>query len=257
MRTTKKMFREAEAHAIAEYPRESCGLVVDAKGGLRYHACENTATSPSQHFRIRGEDWIAASKLGKVVGVVHSHPDGAAKPSEGDLAACEATAVPWHILAVHADENREIAVVDRYSWQPDGFKAPLVGRSFHYGVLDCWTLARDWYREERGIDMPDVDHGPDDWWEDTESDFSPYEDESNYEKCGLVRLPLGTDLKEGDLIVMQVRSKSSKPNHVGILIDAERGIMLHHLYHALSERTVYGGYWREVTRFILRRKDDE
>lgn len=252
IRTSKKVFAEAAAHGIAEYPRESCGYIVDAHG-LKYFPCQNLATTANQQFKIGGKDYMAASKLGKIVGVVHSHPDGAARPSEGDLAACEASRLPWHILAVHRGDSGDLAVVDRYSWQPSGYRAPLVGRSFFYGVLDCWALARDWYLEELGIELADVDHGPDGWWQ-TDSDFSPYEDEANYEKAGLVRLPKGTPLQLGDLLVMQLQSKSGKPNHVAVLIDPDRSIILHHLYGSLSDRTVYGGFWQEATRFILRHK---
>ena len=43
--------------------------------------------------------------------------------------------------------------------------APLVGRAFHHGVLDCcYTLVRDWYRQERGVELLDFDR-TDVWWE--------------------------------------------------------------------------------------------
>jgi len=50
------------------------------------------------------------------------------------------------------------------------------------------------------------------------------------------------------VIVMQVRAPV--PNHAGVYIGD--GLMLHHLYNRLSSRDVYGGYWQECTRIVLR-----
>lgn len=244
----------AKAHAIAEFPKESCGLIVRAEDGEVYVPCRNTAETPNAHFTLPPEDYMAAEDLGEVTGLVHSHPGSAVEPSEGDRASCEASGLEWFILRTDRDEDTgDVGVTDTYSWKPTGWRAPLIGRSFHYGVLDCWALARDWYREELGVELADVDHGPDGWWNDLETDFSPYESQANYDKAGLVRVD-GGPLQRGDLIIMQIRSRAGKPNHVGILIDDQRCIMLHHLYNALSDRVLYGGYWRDTTRFVLRRK---
>lgn len=56
------------------------------------------------------------------------------------------------------------------------------------------------------------------------------------------------DIRVGDVIVMQVRAPV--PNHAGVYIGD--GLMLHHLYNRLSSRDVYGGYWQECTRIVLR-----
>lgn len=249
-----KVLEQATAHAVAEFPRESCGLVVRTEDGDVYVPCTNVATTPSEHFVMGRDDVQRAEALGEVVELVHSHPGHPARPSEGDLASCEATELRWTILRTDRDEETGlVAVTDVHSWEPNGWSPPLVGRAFHYGVLDCWRLARDWYREEMGVEIPDVEHGPDGWWNDKASSFSPYEDVANYERCGLFRVDNGP-LQKGDLIVMQVRSRAGKPNHVGVLVDDQRCIMLHHLYGSLSDRVVYGGAWLEMTRFILRRK---
>lgn len=49
---------------------------------------------------------------------------------------------------------------------------------------------------------------------------------------------------------MQVRSKNGVPNHAAVYLGD--GLMLHHMYGRLSSRDVYGGYWREVTRLVVR-----
>lgn len=247
----------AERHAIFEFPRESCGILFmsNKDGQEHYHPCRNIAPTPNQHFAIAPEDYEKARAGGEIVGFVHSHPGYPPIPSEGDLTSCELTETAWHIVRVDLNEVTDrIEATGWHSWKPNGYRAPLVGRSFHYGVQDCFALARDWYLEELGVVLPDVLHGPDEWWQDKNSTFSPYEDSSNHEKVGLIRLDGPVNLQVGDLVVMQIRSRTGKPNHVGIITDSQRCIMLHHLHGALSERTIYGGYWREATRFVLRRK---
>jgi proteasome lid subunit RPN8/RPN11 len=253
MKLTKKVLADAGAHACAEFPRESCGLVVRVGSRQEYRPCRNIAPTPSAHFVIHPLDHDAAERRGKLVAVVHSHPGYPARPSEGDRAACEATQLYWWVLRVDKANGEPPVVTETQSFGPTGWQAPLIGRSFHYGTLDCWGLARDWYARDMGLTMPNFDRGVDGWWNDTDpkNTFSPYENEAYMEAAGLYRVP--GPPQRGDLIVMQIQSKSEKPNHVGVLID-DHGTMLHHLYNALSERIPYGGYWYENTRFILRPK---
>lgn len=95
------MIPEAVAHAMREYPRESCGLVVMVGDEARYIECQNIAED-DDHFIIDPEDFILADAAGEIVGVVHSHPDAPALPSEYDIQAQKATGVPWHIISVPA-----------------------------------------------------------------------------------------------------------------------------------------------------------
>ena len=57
-------------------------------------------------------------------------------------------------------------------------------------------------------------------------------------------------IQTGDIILMQV--KADEVNHAAVYLGD--GVMLHHLYNRLSDRTIYGGMWAEVTRKIVRLK---
>lgn len=221
-------------HAQAEYPREACGLIVVAKGRERYVPCRNVAKG-SEHFVLPAEDYAAAEDIGEVVAVVHSHPDAPATPSEADLVSCEASCLPWHILSWPADDLRTI--------EPTGYEAPLVGRQFAHGVLDCYTLVRDWYQRNRGITLPDFPRR-DDWWKHGEDLYMQH-----YAEAGFMRLEKQDEPElPGDVILMQLRS--SVVNHAAVYLGD--GLLLHHVHGRLSSRDVYGGYWREITRCVLR-----
>ncbi|RIQ74993.1 phage tail protein [Bordetella avium] len=255
----KKTMDAIRAHAVAEYPRECCGLVVMEGRREVYIPCANMAVG-EEHFVLSGDDYAAAEEAGKVVAVVHSHPDYPVAPSEADRVACEAEGLPWYIVAVSKDDEGLIVAGEVRGFTPVGYQAPLLGRQFAHGVLDCYALVRDWYKRERGIDLPDFER-TDGWWEPgREGDL--YMD--NYVAAGFRPLKAGEEIAVGDMIVMQVRS--DRANHAGVFIGAEKlqeapglfavpDAMLHHLYGRQSERVVYGGYWRDATRLVLRHKE--
>lgn len=234
----------AIAHAIAEYPRESCGLVIVSDGVERYWPCVNRATSRADHFIISPEDYANAEDAGEVVAVVHSHPDATAKPSDGDLVSCEATGLRWHIFAIHRDAlDEQVKLFAESAFEPSGYEAPLVGRDFCHGVLDCFALVRDYYQRELGIELPDFDR-TDEWWSKGQNLYM-----DNYAKCGFV--PVNPDnLQRGDIILMQIRSPV--PNHAGVYTGD--GLFLQHLYGRKSSRDVYGGYWKEKTVLVIRKE---
>jgi cell wall-associated NlpC family hydrolase len=137
-------------------------------------------------------------------------------------------------------------------------RAPLLGRQFFHGVLDCYTLIRDWYEREAGIALPDFERS-DDWWTKGQDLYM-----QGFAAAGFARIPDGAELRAGDVILMAVRAPVA--NHAGIYLDTRAlaeapdlhrvpNAMLHHLYGRLSERVVFGGYWRETTRAVVRHRD--
>lgn len=230
-----------QAHAVAEYPRECCGLVVATSDGEAYVPCRNLAETPSEHFRLPGDDYAAAEDRGEVVAVVHSHPNAAATPSDADRTMCEASCLRWHIVSVGLDDSGVPAAADLQSIEPSGYLAPLVGRQFVHGVLDCYTLVRDFYGRELGVRLNQYER-QDEWWNKGQDLYS------------MDRLlaegfqPITGELQRGDMILMQIRS--TVPNHAGVYLGD--GQMLHHMHGRLSERVPYGGMWAERTRYIVR-----
>lgn len=249
----KTTLRDVTRHAVAAYPQECCGLLVRIGGRLKYLACRNLASSGDQ-FKLCPEDYAAAEDAGEVVAVVHSHPDAPATASEADRVGCEASGLPWHILEVRRDDAGQVLAGELVTITPSGYRAPLVGRPFFHGVLDCLTLVQDFYAREFGIELPQYER-EDEWWNKGQDLYMQH-----YEGAGFY--PVSTP-RHGDLILMQY--KAPVANHGGIfladgLLKSEPGLypvagaLLHHLYGRDSRRDVYGGQWLEATRLILRHK---
>ena len=233
---TERAIRE---HAVAEYPREACGLIAVIKGKERYLPCRNLAESNKQNFVLHPEDYAKAEDLGEVIAVVHSHPDASNLPSDADKVVCARQGMPWYIVSVNAQGETS----DVHCHMPDGYEAPLVGRQFSHGVLDCYALVRDYYAREVGMVLPDYER-QDNWWNNGQDLYM-----QNYRDAGFH--PIKGEVRKHDIIIMQVRSP--RPNHAGVYIGD--GLMLHHMYGRLSTREVYGGWFQEITRVIVRHKE--
>lgn len=231
-------------HALESYPNESAGLVVVIKGREQYVRCRNIDADPANSFTISGQEFASVDDRGEILAVVHSHPDEAALFTAADRVQCEGHKLPYYVVSVLRDPaDGTLAIGGINSMEPSGYLAPLVGRPFHHGVLDCYTLIQDWYFRERGIVLPYFER-PDNWWDDGHSQL--YLDHFRDAGFEVTDKPL----EVGDVFLMQIRSGNDTPNHAGVYIGDD--LMLHHMIGRLSSRDVYGGYWREVTRMRVR-----
>lgn len=239
-------------HAEQTYPNECCGLVVAVGRKEKYFPCRNLGDL--DHFVLDPKDYAAAEDKGKVIAVVHSHPDANPNPSEADLVGIESSGLPWLICFVSKEGAGTITMT-----KPSGYKAPLVGRMFYHGTLDCYGLVKDFYERELGIELPDFLR-KDEWWNKGEDLYM-----ENFRDAGFSALRDDEHLDYGDLILMQIRAPVV--NHAGIFLGEHplkedptlypvHNCVLHHMYGHLSERVVYGGYWAEHTRLIIRYRNE-
>ena len=222
-----------QAHAAEESPNECCGLVAVVKGRRRYFPCNNLATTPQEHFVLDPRDYAAVEEQGEIVAVIHSHPVTNHAPSQADRVACEQSGLPWHIVNPNTG-----------NWgycEPEGFELPYVGRAFSHGVVDCYSLCRDWYKRELGVELRNYPRR-DRWWENGQNLYL-----DNFEKEGFHRIPMA-QLQKGDLLLIQL--SSPVPNHAAVYIGDQQ--VLHHVQGRLSSRDVLGEYYLKNVACVLR-----
>lgn len=218
----------AQQHAKIAYPQESCGIVVNET----YIPCANTASAPEKDFQIAQREYAKHIINGSLQAVIHSHPNGPDHPSESDLRHQMAMRVPWGILS----RNRPIF------WFGDQVPMPpLMGRKFRFGVTDCYTLVRHWFKMKRGVDLINIpcEFG---WWERGENLY-----EENLALTGFVEIDQA-DIEMGDCILMSIPSGAQVTNHACVYVG--QGLILHHLIGRISTEEPVARWVRYITKVV-------
>jgi cell wall-associated NlpC family hydrolase len=225
-------------HAQEAMPFEACGLVVNLFGSQTAIRCKNSSAFPKSNFRIHPREYEAAERCGEIVACYHSHVYRPAKASQEDMTSSESSKLPFIIVGWPTE------VWNLY--MPCGWRAPLIGRPFCHGVLDCYTLVRDYYHERLQIELPDF-YREELWWEDGQEMFL-----DNFEEAGFIEVD---DLQPHDGLLMQL-PRHKVVCHAAVYIGDSH--MMHHVPGRLSGVTVYtadAGYWARATRKIVRHRE--
>lgn len=227
----------ARAHAVTAYPEESVGVILSDG---EYLPLTNTAEDPKTAFNV-SEDELAPYRLSgsdkdqpSIVCLIHSEPyepdeidhrDGPLMrgPSKTDMLAQQAWEIPFGLtVAVNGEAHGPVFWGDQFRKM---YPAPLLGRPFIFGIYDCLSLLRDWFFEEKGIDLEDFPRE----MADIENDVDMYM--PNVKAWGFELIDTD-NLEPGDVLLW--RAKSPVVNHAGIYLGD--GLMIHHLRGGLSAR---------------------
>ena len=216
-------------HAKEQDPRESVGVLIVIKGKEQYYPCNNLSTYSQQCFILDPEDYVKADALGEITAIVHSHPVTPPSPSQADKVSCEQSGLKWHIVNPKTE-----------TWgycEPTGYKPPLIGRQWVWGVTDCWSLVRDYYKEQHNIQLLDYQRPT------TPQDFLDNPLFEQYaERTGFRELNKDEKLQKGDVLLMSILHPTL--NHVAIFLGDE---ILHHLADRLSTREPYNEWLLKCT----------
>lgn len=212
MKITDKCLAAFTAHVLAEFPKEACGIVVRG----RFKPLPNIAENPTQDFDV---DPIVYTQH-EVQAVLHSHPIDPNSDrkypwnwfSHSDVEGQIGTAVPWGVVSTDGVGTSPIV------WRDDNDRPPLIGRTFVHGVDDCYSLIRDWFKQERGIVLKDFARGMN-WWKQG----NLYED--NFMKAGFKEIPL-SEATVGDCLMFKYGTRVI--NHAAVITGPST--ILHHLF---------------------------
>lgn len=220
----KNTIRAFSVHGLI---KEACGFILDDGRVLR---TPNVHADPGEAFQIDPEAYAAASELG-IRAIWHSHAelDGF---SPADQAAVLADGEePWVVYCLRTDAFHVVDPADH---------GPLIGRTFCYGILDCYSLVCDALEERHGIQLPTWRRG--NWGEWGRPDFTAFDDQVA-EHCR----QLGNErILPGDIVFFGRRQTS----HIGVFTASDR--FLHHQADGRSEEAHYNEWWLARTRGIWR-----
>lgn len=250
--TIKKQIIE---EAIAYPHQEICGVVLN--DGNIYpmvnHAIDiqnGFSFNPNEFDKIRDS----------AIAIYHSHclDSQAGELSSVDIANSKAIKLPYILF------HRLFHEWDYYN-PNDIYPYPLVpnpylrkelgyylGWRFEYNRCDCYTLIRSYYKGMLDIDIPDFHRNTIEEIDDI--DWNMFLE--NFDKAGFKQLNPDETLMANDVILMSINGKTV--HHSALLIDPSNGKSIHNLGEGrLSELFIYGGYWRDITRCIVRFKGNK
>lgn len=240
--------------AKAAYPNEACGYLVRTPEGLKVYKALNTNENPMFNFTIGATDTVAASKAGELVAVFHSHTElNYPSFSHHDFKSCNAGELPWVLVKIPEGYIK---------WIHPNESLPFLEREFVWGEQDCFGLIRDVYSSldihindyPRG-ELKQTVNGREDYIWNVDPEWNEYI--KYFEKEGFRKLTPHEALQKYDVILFNYEAPFGVANHAGIFMEPENNIFYHHFLGRLSEKSIYGQGWRNLTIAVIRHKDLE
>ncbi len=220
---------EIKKHALEQPDKEVCGLILVSGDQTFIYKCKNVATNPSRYFELSSLDYIRAWQEGKnhIVGFYHSQKSPI--PSMVDVINFNNHKIPSYIYSFDIDEVFEV------SGSYLQYKKYL-GRPFEIGVTDCFSLVRDFYKEERGIEI--FNYPRHDGWYEENPDIIM----DNYKKEGFINVKL-ENVMHGDVVEFH-------RYHFGIYLSGD--FLLHHPRSKYSVIEIFGDHLKKRATNIYR-----
>lgn len=254
----RQAIREHAAEAYAKQPpEECCGFVATDGKRQRVFRSPNLAADPSRDFATCENVWRAVEDSGwEVIAGYHSHVNMPPVPSPADKTVSERFKMPYVIVGWPTD------AWDVY--MPSGWRAELLGRPFVHGILDCYTLARDYFDMKCGIALPNYDR-EDSWWfplVETEDGRRVRTDGpgrvigppldlymEKFSEAGFIAVD---DPRMHDALIIQT-ARSPVANHCAVYLGD--GLIMHHVQDrvsAIEPYVAHRGNYARGTRLIVR-----
>lgn len=227
-------------HCQKEFPNEACGLLVGTKKGDVWFPCKNVSPDPTNFFTISTADYAKASDKGEIKAVVHSHTLHPTRFSEQDIAMQKKQGIPWVLVGMQSGEPELV-------WL-DGKKEALTlyGRTYSWGINDCYSFIRDYFANVVGKIIPDFQRA-ERFWEKGEDLYRKH-----FADAGFVEVNGLSNLMEGDVLIISLGG-TNIPSHGAVYLG--NNTIGHHLPNRLSCKEVYGRFYQARTVLILRHKD--
>jgi proteasome lid subunit RPN8/RPN11 len=215
---------------------EICGFIYATHNEVKIYPCTNIAADRTTNFEISKGEYLDCIRLGVVIAVYHSHPNGPASFSEWDLAVSKEAALPFYMYDVPSGEW--------FEYLPPTYSVKLEGRPFYWGFDDCYGTVRHYYRETLGLYLRDYDR---------DDNFGPSKSMAimdHFADEGFVCFPPTEIVKPHDALLFDISKHC--PQHLSVFVGNQR--MFHHPLNALSHIDFLDGRYLSRLAHVLRHK---
>lgn len=206
---------------------EICGLLIESGNYESFIPCKNISSNKSKHFEISPLDYLRIAENNKIIGIIHSQHSFL--PSSLDIVNSLGHNLKSYIYSLDFDEFLEITEGHlKYK--------KYLGKIFEIGKQDCFTLIRDFYKQELNIEINNYPRN-DNWYKENPNIII-----ENYQKEGFQEAEI-KDIKHSDIIIFN-------SGHFGIYLDGD--LLLHHQRNKLSNIERLTEEWKSFISNIYR-----
>ncbi len=221
---------------IRDYARnnigaEICGLIILSNNEYKVFKCRNISYYHEDSSIISPIDFVKAERQGKIVAQFHSQEN-------------ENTSITDNLTAFNHNLYSII-----YSWKVDQFYIILpelkgyLFKDFNIGINDCFTLVRDYYKEELDILIENYSRN-ENWY--IENPTYIYD---CFKKNGQFIEINKNDIRKNDIILF---GKDGNIGHLAIY--QGKNLILHHPRNSKSVIEDMNHLWENKIRLIIRHK---
>lgn len=237
---------QAKKHALSNIKEESCGLVIKKNNNLIYIPIKNIAENKKNNFAIDPQGYIYASSIGEIIACFHSHIKNTSF-SWHDINNSYKLNIPYYLYNIKKDKFYYFSPIENKIYQK------YLYLKFKYGENDCFSLIKNFYKNELGIEISDPE-------QDRAVKYTPPHncliwDREKYKKWGdqnnLRDLDIKNidEFKKYDILVFDGFNKG-EPSH-GMLYIGD-GLVLHHPFNHISVIEYFRKAHFRFLKFVIR-----
>lgn len=224
--------RLIKTHALAETPKESCGFIYTTEKDVNTFACKNISVEPEEAFEIEQDQYFDCCRHGQVIGIYHSGRDAAFSLS--DIHNADNWPLPLYLYSTNEDSFK--------TYIPKNYRTDYIGRQFIWGVYDCYTLVKDYYRREKNIHLGDYD------CDESYETGQKQDIMLNLGKEGFLQSSDISSANESDVLIF----KCGNEWHIGVYLG--NNSFLHQPLRGQSRIEAIDGFWAKNLKFVLKHK---
>jgi proteasome lid subunit RPN8/RPN11 len=260
---TSEVKQKILEHVGLNTNEESCGLLLERSSEITVRPCQNIAFSSKKRFIISPYEVAEARKEGEIIAFYHSHLDGEGL-TELDKLISKKLMLPTIIYTIESNKFDE--------YVPLNEDVPLIGRPYFQGVFDCYSLIRDYYKNNLNLTLPDIWEfickksgckvseviakmqlldEPDKNLATLNAELPKFSNLFNdfFIESGFVKVP---ELQKNDVIITNI-PRFNLPIHAMLYLGGNT--ILHHPANRKSTSGPFIGFYKTNTAFFLRYKN--
>jgi len=217
---------------------EICGFIILKNNNFICVPCKNIAKNKKENFMISSIDYIKIKNYAdKILYIYHTHINDNENLSEQDIACSENLCLP----IIMYNLNKKIFKI----YEPININKSYIGRYFEIGKYDCYTLIKDFLKNELNIDISALIHYND--FIQAQNVFNENLSLNFFEKKGFKIIENKESLEKNDILILQ----NNLGKHFALYLGNNK--ILHQPMLSFSKIENYCNFYKRHTELVYRK----